>query len=98
LIVNKSLLIKSFETIDLLFANWANLLVICFKTLVAHYYMSTVKNNCVSARIVADNTKFVVSNISTLTFKELNFRFIYMFSHFEMFEDLFDALFDVFVN
>lgn len=98
MIVYKSLLIKSFETIDLLFANWTNLLMICIKTLVAHYYMPTVKNNCVSARIVADNAKFVVSNISTLTLEELNFGFICMFSHFDIFDYLFNTLFDVFIN
>jgi hypothetical protein len=47
--------------------------MIGLNALVAHDYMPTIKNNCVSARVVTDNAKLIIFYISTLALEKLNF-------------------------
>jgi len=59
--------------------------MICFNALITHYYVPTVKNNCVSAGVIADNAKLVIGNIWALALEKLDFRFICMLPHFYVF-------------
>jgi hypothetical protein len=46
--------------------------MISLNALVAHDNMPTIKNNCVSARIITDNAKLIICYINTLTLEKLN--------------------------